>query len=98
MATIWSSTGKHAEKRADLSLSEIESRLVANGYDTTADGIAHIPTDHPPQLQPVTRWADYIFVQAYDSEPKTGLFAQSGFYRLRKLSADNAGFLLIPKE
>jgi hypothetical protein len=98
MATIYRSTGKHAEEVINLPLPDIEARLLANRYGTTADDITHTPTDRPPQLAPVTKWHDYVLIQVYDSEPKTKLFPKSGSYHLRQLSINNAGFLLIPKE
>ena len=97
MATLYRSTGENPEYVAEVSLPDIEARLLKKGYGTTPDDISHSPGGNPPRFKPVTQWPDYVLIQVYDSEPKTKLFPESGWYHLRKLSAGTSAFLLEPK-
>jgi hypothetical protein len=44
----------------------------------------------------VTKWDTYVLIEVLESDPKTTLFPESGFYHLRDLADHNVGFLLEP--
>jgi hypothetical protein len=92
MATLYTSTGAEIGPGINVSLDDIDAKLRVRGH-STKDFVRTVG-DKAPQLTPVTQWREYLLLQVFDSEPKTSLFPESGFYYLRGLTVRDSGFLL----
>jgi hypothetical protein len=94
MATIYGSTGAKISAGKSVPLADIDAKLRAQSY--VAGDFKRVPSDRPPQFKPVTKWDTYVLIEVLESDPKTTLFPESGFYHLRDLVDHNVGFLLEP--
>jgi hypothetical protein len=92
MATLFASTGAVTDDGNSVFLENVEAKLRSAHYDPAA--ISYTPGDRAPRFKPVMTASAYVLLQVFESEPKTKLFPKAGFYHLRDLRSDNAGFLL----
>jgi hypothetical protein len=92
MATLYGSTGEKNTEGKSVSLAAVETELRDSGY--RCGGITRMPGNQSPILEPKMMSPSYVLIQVFDSDPKTALFPDSGFYHLRQLSDQTAGFLL----